>query len=97
MISKKQKMYLRSLANRLSATVQVGKDGISDNVVSSLDERLTAVELVKAGLLKNCELTSQQAAIELAAATHSEIIQIIGRRIVFYRVNPEKRIIKWPQ
>jgi len=97
MITKKQKMYLRSLSNRLAATVQMGKDGMTDSVVHSLDEALTASELVKVALLQNCGLTVDEAAVELAAATRSQIVQKIGRRLVLFRPNPEKKVIKWPQ
>jgi RNA-binding protein len=97
MISKKHKMYLRSLANRLDATVSLGKDGLTENVIKALDVNLTANELVKISLLKSCPLQITEAAVELAAETHSQIIQTIGHRAVFYRANPDKKVIKWPQ
>ena len=47
MLNNHQKAYLRGLANRLTPTVMVGKDGISDSLIESLDNSLTAHELVK--------------------------------------------------
>ena len=92
MLSNKQKSYLRSLANPLKALVIVGKDGISDTVLESLDVSLEAHELVKVSLLKTCAVTVKEAAIELAVGTKSEIIQTIGRTIVLYRRSKESKI-----
>ena len=92
MLNNKQKSYLRSLANPLKAVVIVGKDGLSDTVLESLDVSLEAHELVKVSLLKTCALSVKEAAIELAVGTKSEIIQTIGRTIVFYRRSKEAKI-----
>ena len=92
MLNNKQKSYLRSLANSLKAVVIVGKDGLSDTVLESLDVSLEAHELVKVSLLKTCALSVKEAAIELAVGTKSEIIQTIGRTIVLYRRSKEVKI-----
>lgn len=92
MLNNKQKSYLRSLANSLKAVVIVGKDGLSDTVLESLDVSLEAHELVKVSLLKTCALSVKEAAIELAVGTKSEIIQTIGRTIVLYRRSKEAKI-----
>ena len=92
MLNNKQKSYLRSLANPLKAVVIVGKDGLSDTVLESLDVSLEAHELVKVSLLKTCALSVKEAAIELAVCTKSEIIQTIGRTIVLYRRSKEAKI-----
>ena len=92
MLNNKQKSYLRSLANPLKAVGIVGKDGLSDTVLESLDVSLEAHELVKVSLLKTCVLSVKEAAIELAVGTKSEIIQTIGRTIVLYRRSKEAKI-----
>ena len=93
MLSGKQKNYLRSLANRLRPVVQIGKDNITDNLITSVSDYLEAHELMKVSLLKSCELEVRAAAIELAANTGSEIVQLIGRTIILYRKSKEARIV----
>lgn len=92
MLSNKQKSYLRSLANSLKAVVIIGKDGLSDTVLESLDVSLEAHELVKVSLLKTCTLAVKEAAIECAVGTKSEIVQTIGRTIVLYRRSKEPKL-----
>lgn len=85
MLTNHQKSYLRSLANRLAPTVMVGKEGITENLINSLENSLVAHELVKVSVLKTAPLTMQEIKIELAAQTHSEIIQVIGKNLVLFR------------
>lgn len=92
MLSGKQKRYLRALANNTLKTVIIGKDGISDNVIKALINDLKAHELVKVSLLKTCELSAREIAIELSINSKSEIVQIIGRTIVFYKKSDKKLI-----
>lgn len=93
MLSGKQKRYLRSLGNKMKSLVQIGKDGLNDNVIEALNVSLMAHELVKVNLLKTAPLSVNEVAIELAVATKSEIVQIIGKTILFYRVSKERKIL----
>ena len=92
MLSTKQKVKLRSMAMELRPIFQVGKDGISNNLIEGLNNALEAHELIKISILKNCSLNLKEAAFDIASKTNSEIIQIIGRNIVFYRKS-KKQII----
>ena len=87
MLNGKQKRYLRSLAVNEKALAQIGKDGLSYNLFNTLDKALTARGLIKVALLKTAPLDINAAAIELAAALNCEIVQIIGRHIVLYRLS----------
>lgn len=89
MINNKQKAYLKSLANELNPLFQVGKDGVTENLIATLDDALRAHELLKLKVLKTCPVSVNEAAIELARETHSEIVQHMGRIITFYRKNRE--------
>lgn len=80
---------LRADAHHLNPTVHVGQHGITTALVSSLDDALRTRELVKVKLGKGAEVKPKQAAGELATATHSEVIQVIGRTATFYRENPD--------
>lgn len=96
MLNNKQKKYLRALANSQEAWFQIGKDGIGIKMVESISDALTAHELVKIKLLKTCALTPNDAAIELAASTGSDVVQIIGRTVILYR-RSKKKLIQLPK
>ena len=92
MLNGKQKSYLRSLANGERAVFQIGKEGVSDNLIIGVSDYLEAHELVKISVLPNCDYAIREVAFDLAAATQSDIIQLIGRTIVLYRQSKEKKI-----
>lgn len=81
----KQRRHLRALANRLPATVRVGKDGISDALVASLEAELAHRELVKVALNPNADVTPATIARRLPEATGARWVQTLGRTIVLYR------------
>ena len=89
MLNNHQKAYLRSLANRLSPTVTVGKEGMTDTLIESLENSLTAHELVKVSVLKSCPMPVQELKIEFEVATHSEIVQVIGKNVILFRHRPK--------
>ncbi|MBQ8727217.1 MAG: YhbY family RNA-binding protein [Oscillospiraceae bacterium] len=94
MITTKQRAELRGLANNLEDLFQIGKGGISDTVVAQVEEALVARELIKIKvLLETSPVTPREAAVELAEKTNSDIVQIIGGKIVLFRRNPKKPII----
>lgn len=93
MLTGKQKRYLRGLAVNERSVFQVGKEGLSYNLFNTVDDYLSVHELVKVSILKNCDLEVREAAIDLAANTSSEVVQIIGRVIVLYRPSKERKIV----
>ena len=97
MLNKVQKKYLKGLANTLNPLVTIGKNGLNENVIASCDEVLTAHELLKVSILNTCETPKGEIALDIAAATHSEIVSSLGHKIVFYRANPDKKIIELPR
>ncbi len=92
MLTNKQKSFLRSMANTRGSLVQIGKDGVTYNLVQSLELALTAHELVKVNLLKTCPVLVREVALDLASQTNSEIVQIIGKTIVFYKKSKDQLI-----
>jgi len=85
MLTSKQRAYLRGLANRLDATHQVGKGGVSPELVAAIDEALEKRELVKISVLQNAELGAAHAAETLGGRTRSQVVQTIGGKFVLYR------------
>ena len=84
-----ERAEFRAEAHHLQPTVHVGQHGITPALVSSLDDALRTHELVKVKLGKTVDVKAKDAARELATATGSEVIQVIGRTATFYRENPE--------
>ncbi|MEO8194953.1 MAG: YhbY family RNA-binding protein [Gemmatimonadales bacterium] len=84
----KDRAALRASAHHLSPIVHVGQHGITAALITSLEDALRTQELVKVKLGKNAEVKAKDAAGELAAATASEVIQVIGRTATFYREKP---------
>ena len=94
MLNSKQRAQLRSMANRLDSVIHVGKTGLHGNVATQLDGALKTRELIKGTVLESSPLTAREVANELATATNSDVVQVIGRRFVLYRRNDEKPIIE---
>lgn len=91
MITPKQRAELRGLAQKLDAIIQVGKDGITPEVVNTVDQALFARELVKITVLENCSETTREVADTLANRCRADVVQVIGRKVVLYKLNTTKR------
>lgn len=94
MINSKQRAYLKSLAMKLDPIFNVGKSSISPELTTGIDEALEARELIKISVLKNCLDDPKEIAQVLAERTHSELVQVIGKKIVLYRQSKEKKKIE---
>ncbi len=99
MITTKQRAYLRSLANSIEPTTQLGKLGIGDSFLKTVTLALEAHELVKLTVLETSPLSPKEVMVELCNALNCEAVQVIGRKVVIYRQasNPEKRQIVLPR
>lgn len=90
MITTKQRAYLRGLGNALDPVVQVGKDGLNENLVTSVELLLQARELVKIKVLKNSDLTSKEVAESLSTSLNADVVQVIGTIIILYKKSTRK-------
>lgn len=81
----KQRAYLKGLAMTIEPTVQIGKSGLTPELTSAVDEVLEARELIKISVLKNCPEDGREMADILAERTHSDVVQVIGKKIILYR------------
>jgi len=97
LLTGKQKSYLRSRANTMNPIAQVGKGGITDAVVTSVEQALTARELVKVTVLNNCLQPVQEIAQGLAQRTNSTVVQQLGKKIVLYRPNSQHPVLNLPE
>ncbi|NCC75994.1 MAG: YhbY family RNA-binding protein [Clostridia bacterium] len=89
MLNSKQRAFLRSQANALDSLFQIGKGEVDEAVVRGLDELMSTHELVKITILKTAEAKPQDLARELAEAIGADVVQVIGRKLVFYRYSPK--------
>ncbi len=84
-MTSKQRAYLKGLAMNLSPVVQIGKSCLTPDVTKSVEEAFNTNELIKISVLQNCaEMPSDMAEI-IAERTGSEVVQIIGKKIVLYK------------
>ena len=97
MLTGKQKRFLRAIATIQDPIVQVGKSGVTDSVLFSLNEALTAREIVKIKVLKNCAEEAKTVGAELSEKTDSQLVQVVGRNIVLYKANQENPGIVLPK
>ena len=84
-MTSKERAYLRGLANRVPSLYQVGKDGVSENMIKQKDDALEARELIKGNEQEKSMMSAREVAEELASQTASQVVQVIGNRFVLYR------------
>ena len=84
-MTSKQRAYLKGLAMNLDPVFHIGKASLTPEVTQAVAEALEARELIKITVLKNCLDDGRSIADVLAERTHSQVVQVIGRKIVLYR------------
>ena len=87
----KQRSYLKGLAMTTEPIFQIGKSSITPEITAAIAEALEARELIKITVLKNCLDDGNAIAATLAERTHSEVVQVIGRKIVLYKPAKEEK------
>lgn len=96
-MTSKQRAYLKGLAMTMDPIFQIGKASLTPEIVIALDEALEARELIKISVLKNCMDDPKEIADMMAERTRSQVVQVIGKKIVLYRESKEKKKIELPK
>ncbi len=96
-MTSKQRAYLMSLASKLNPIFQVGKASLTPELTEAIGEAFNNNELIKIGVLKNCMDDPRAIAEVVAERTHSQVIQVIGKKIVLYKPNKDKPKIELPK
>lgn len=98
-MTSKQRSYLKGLAMTMDPIFQIGKSSLTPEITEAIAEALEARELIKITVLKNCLDDGHSIAEVLAERTHSEVVQVIGKKIVLYRPakDEKKRKIALPK
>lgn len=98
-MTSKQRAYLKGLAMTMDPIFQIGKSSLTPEITSAVAEALEARELIKISILKSCLDDGKEMASILAERTRSEVVQVIGKKIVLYKQakDEKKRKIKLPK
>ena len=94
MLTSKQRAYLRGLATSEPTIMQVGKGGMSDNLIKTVSDALEARELIKMSVLENCSETPREMADALAAEVDADVVGVIGRKFILYRESEKNKRIE---
>ena len=92
-MTSKQRAYLRSLATSIDTIMQVGKDGVGENMIKTVSDALEARELIKARVLENSGFTAREAGDALADACGAAAVQAVGSKFVLYRPSKKNKKI----
>lgn len=96
-MTSKQRAYLRSLANSITAILQIGKNGLNDNLIKQVNDALEARELIKVSILETAPDEKRILADELASSTNSVLVQVLGNKITLYRARKKNSKIVLPE
>lgn len=89
-MTSKQRAYLKSLASVLDPIFHVGKASVTPEVTAAIGEALEAREMIKISVLNNCADDPKEIAQMIAERTRSQVVQVIGKKIVLYKPAKEK-------
>ena len=92
MLSSKQRSNLRSIAQKIEPVTQVGKLGINDALIESLDKAIEKREIIKVTVLENSDLNAKEAGFIIAEKLGAEFVCATGRKMVFYRRSQNPKI-----
>ena len=90
MLTSKQRSQLRALAASKDTLLQIGKGGITENVIEQARDALRARELIKGRVLDNSMLTAREASEKLAEECRAECVQVIGSKFVLFKQNEKE-------
>ena len=92
-LSSKQRAYLSSLASTINPIFNIGKASLTPEIIEALDAALEKRELIKVAVLKN----PREIASVIGERTHSAVVKVIGKKMIFYRPAKKNPKIKLPE
>ena len=96
-ITSKQRAYLKSCASNITPIFQVGKASLTPELATAVSEALEKRELIKLSVLKNCFDDPNELADTIAERTKSQVVQVIGKKIILYRPAKKDPKIQLPK
>ncbi len=94
MITSKQRSYLKSLANNLNPSLQIGKTGLTESIIDELEVQLEHKELVKISVLENSPVLVGEIIDEILEKTKADFVQSIGSKLIIYRESKDHKKIE---
>lgn len=95
-MTSKERAYLKGLAMKMDPIFQVGKSSLTPEFIIAVREAIDARELIKISVLKNCIDDPREIAEALADRTRSQVVQVIGKKIILYKESRENKRIYLP-
>ena len=95
-MTSKQRAYLKGLAMNIEPIFQIGKSSLTAEITEAVAESFNTRELIKITVLKNCLDDPRTIAEMLGERTHSQVVQVIGKKIVLYKENKDHKKIILP-
>ena len=92
MNNKKQSATLRRLTNKLEPCMQIGKEGAKQTSFDAISDLLEARELIKIKVLQNCDQSAKEIAEIIAQNVGCDVVQVIGNKIVLFKVSSKDKI-----
>jgi len=96
-MTSKQRAYLKGLAMNIEPIFQIGKSSLTPEVTEAVGEAFNTRELIKIAVLKNCLDDPKTIAQTLAERTRSQVVQVIGKKIVLYKESKDHKKIELPK
>ena len=90
-MTSRERAGLKTQAVKLDSIFQIGKSSLTPQFVAAIRDALAARELIKISVLKNCADDPQELAQIVAERTGSQVVQVIGKKIILYKKNPDKK------
>ena len=96
-MTSKQRAYLSSLVNTMDPIFNIGKASLTPEIIEAINDAIEKRELIKVAVLKNCIDDPKEIANVIAERTHSQVVKVIGKKMIFYREAKKNPKIKLPQ
>ena len=96
-MNSRRRAYLGSLASNIDPIFQIGKASLTPEIIDALDSAIEKRELIKVSVLKNCADDPKEIAAVIAERTHSQVVKVIGKKMIFYREAKKNPKIKLPE
>ena len=89
-LTTRQRQFLNALAHPLNPLVQIGKEGVSQGIIITINAELLNHELIKVKIGNNSGLEKTSTSEGVAQETGAILVQLIGKTFVLFKANPEK-------
>jgi RNA-binding protein len=96
-MTSKQRAYLSGLAQKIEPILQIGKNGVTPELTEAVNEAFNNRELLKLSVLSNCAEDPYRLAEMIGGRTHSEVVRVVGKKIILYRKDKDNPKIVLPK